>query len=153
MLSNSKSPGCRRSRTRGRTRSCASSKKSSAHDRDYVEKRTSKRCDRRLRGLTDGLDPFSAYLLAPQGKEYQHEGQGRMTGMVIGQYSGFAYVIAVIQIRPPIQAGIRGGDVIEYIDGHATATSTLRRALARYGLPGTNIEVSLINRRSDKLSK
>src|SRR5262249_56986138 len=41
------------------------------------------------------------------------------TGMVIGQYSGFAYVIAVVPGSPAEKAGIKIGDVIEYVDTHA----------------------------------
>jgi len=106
-----------------------------------------------LRGLTDGLDPFSAYLLPPQVKEYQ---AGKMntdvTGMVIGQYSGFAYVIAVVPSSPADKSGIRVGDVIEYIDGHATRDLDLfdvRSLLA--GTPGSSVELALINRKAEKI--
>ncbi len=106
-----------------------------------------------LRGLTDGLDPFSAYLLPPQVKEYQ---AGKMnndvTGMVIGQYSGFAYVIAVVPTSPADKAGIRVGDVIEYIDGHATRDLDLfdvRSLLA--GTSGSSVELALINRKTEKI--
>lgn len=106
-----------------------------------------------LRGLTDGLDPFSAYLLPAQVKEYQ---SGKLntdlTGMVIGQYSGFAYVIAVVPSSPADKAGIRVGDVIEYIDGHATRDLDLFdvRSLLT-GTPGSSVELSLINRKTDKI--
>ena len=106
-----------------------------------------------LRGLTDGLDPFSAYLLPPQVKEYQ---SGKMnndvTGIVIGQYSFFAYVIAVVPNSPADKAGIRVGDVIEYIDGHATRDLDLydvRSLLA--GTPGSSVELALINRKTEKI--
>lgn len=106
-----------------------------------------------LRGLTDGLDPFSAYLLAPQVKEYQ---AGKMntdvTGMVIGQYSGFAYVIAVVPTSPADKAGVRVGDVIEYIDGHATRDLDLfdvRSLLS--GASGSTVELALINRKTEKI--
>lgn len=106
-----------------------------------------------LRGLTDGLDPFSAYLLPPQVKEYQ---SGKLnvdvTGMVIGQYSGFAYVIAVVPGSPAEKAGVRVGDVIEYIDGHATRDLDLYdvRSLLS-GTPGSSVELALINRKTDKI--
>ncbi|HEX9001462.1 MAG TPA: S41 family peptidase [Blastocatellia bacterium] len=106
-----------------------------------------------LRGLTDGLDPFSAYLLPAQVKEYQ---SGKLntdlTGMVIGQYSGFAYVIAVVPSSPADKAGIRVGDVIEYIDGHATRDLDLFdvRSLLT-GAPGSSVELALINRKTDKI--
>src|SRR5436190_5103765 len=106
-----------------------------------------------LRGLTDGLDPFSAYLLPAQVKEYQ---SGKLntdlTGMVIGQYSGFAYVIAVVPTSPADKAGIRVGDVIEYIDGHATRDLDLFdvRSLLT-GAPGSTVELALINRKTEKI--
>lgn len=107
-----------------------------------------------LRGLTDGLDPFSAYLLPPQVKEYQSgKLNNDVTGMVIGQYSGFAYVIAVVPNSPSDKAGIRVGDVIEYIDGHATRDLDLFdvRSLLAGGVPGSSVELTLINRKTDKI--
>src|SRR5438034_2364626 len=54
-----------------------------------------------LRGLTEGLDPYSAYLLPPQVKEYQqHHGNGDMTGLVLSQVRGFAYVVATVPGSP-----------------------------------------------------
>lgn len=106
-----------------------------------------------LRGLTDGLDPFSAYLLPTQVKEYQSgKLNNDLTGMVIGQYSGFAYVIAVVPSSPAEKAGIRVGDVIEYIDGHATRDLDLFdvRSLLT-GTPGSSVELALINRKTEKI--
>jgi carboxyl-terminal processing protease len=106
-----------------------------------------------LRGLTDGLDPYSAYLLAPQVKDYQaNKERGDTTGMVIAQNSGFAYVIAVVPNSPADKVGIRVGDVIEYIDGHATRDLDLYDVkLLLMGAPGSTVELSLINRRTDKI--
>ncbi len=121
---------------------------------DYVEKPDLEKVRiGALRGLTDGLDPYSAYLLPPQVKEYQtNKGKTDMTGMVIGQYSGFAYVIAVIPSSPAEKAGIKVGDVIEYIDGHATRDLDLydvKSLLA--GDPGSSVELTLINRKPEKI--
>ncbi len=121
---------------------------------DYVEKPDLEKVRvGALRGLTDSLDPYSAYLLPQQVKDYQSgKHNADMTGMVIGQYSGFAYVIAIVPNSPAEKAGIRVGDVIEYIDGHATRDLDLydvKSLLA--GQPGTAVELSLINRKTDKL--
>lgn len=121
---------------------------------DYVEKPDLEKVRvGALRGLTDSLDPYSAYLLPQQVKDYQAgKHNSDVTGMVVGQYSGFAYVIAVVPASPAEKAGIRVGDVIEYIDGHATRDLDLydvKSLLA--GQPGTSVELSLINRKTDKL--
>lgn len=106
-----------------------------------------------LRGLTDGLDPYSAYLLPPQVNEYRaNKTKVDVTGLVIGQYADFAYVIAVVPNSPADKAGLRVGDVIEYIDGHATRDLDLYdvRSLLS-GAPGTTVELSLINRKTEKI--
>lgn len=122
--------------------------------KDYVEKPDLEKVRvGALRGLTDSLDPYSAYLLPPQVKEYKAgKDKGDVTGLVVGQYSGFAYVIAVVPGSPAEKAGIRVGDVIEYIDGHATNDLDLYdvRSLLT-GDPGTSVELTLINRKSDKI--
>ena len=121
---------------------------------DYVEKPDLEKVRvGALRGLTDALDPHSAYLLPPQVKEYQQgKDQPDMTGLVIGQYSEFAYVIAVVPGSAGEKAGIRVGDIIEYLDGHATRDLDLYdvKSLLR-GAPGSSIEMTLLNRRSEKL--
>jgi carboxyl-terminal processing protease len=121
---------------------------------DYVEKPDLEKVRiGALRGLTDGLDPYSAYLLPPQVKDYQaNKDKGDTTGMVIGQYSGFAYVIAIVPGSPSDKAGIRVGDVIEYIDGHATRDLDLYDVkLLLMGTPGSSVELTLINRRTEKI--
>jgi carboxyl-terminal processing protease len=121
---------------------------------DYVEKPDLEKVRiGALRGLTDGLDPYSAYLLAPQVKDYQaNKDKGDTTGMVVGQYSGFAYVIAIVPGSPADKAGIRVGDVIEYIDGHATRDLDLYEVkLLLMGAPGSSVDLTLINRRTEKI--
>lgn len=121
---------------------------------DYVEKPDLEKVRvGALRGLTDGLDPYSAYLLPPQVKEYQsNKTKLDTTGMVVGQYSGFAYVIAVIPNSPSEKAGIKVGDVIEYIDGHATRDLDLYDVKSLLsGDPGSSVELTLINRKPEKI--
>lgn len=125
--------------------------------RDYVEKPDLEKVRiGALRGLTDGLDPYSAYLLPPQVKEYQsnqvNKDKAETTGMVIGQNSGFAYVIAVVGNSPADKAGIRVGDVLEYIDGHATRDLDLYDVKSLLmGPSGSSVEISVINRKTEKI--
>lgn len=121
---------------------------------DYVEKPNLEKVRvGALRGLADGLDPYSAYLLPPQVAEFQNSRvKGDTTGLVIGQYSGFAYVIAVVPSSPAERTGLRVGDVIEYINGQATRDLGLYDVQTLLSGPaGTPIELSLINRKAGKL--
>ncbi|MFM8394818.1 MAG: S41 family peptidase, partial [Acidobacteriota bacterium] len=121
---------------------------------DYVEKPNLEKVRvGALRGLADGLDPYSAYLLPTQVTEYlANKEKGDTTGLVIGQYSGFAYVIAIVPGSPAEKAGLRVGDVIEYINGQATRDLGLYDVKSLLlGPVGTPIELSLINRKAGKL--
>ncbi|MEW6127058.1 MAG: S41 family peptidase [Acidobacteriota bacterium] len=68
-----------------------------------------------LRGLAEGLDPYSAYLTPEQAKQYNPKGQPGETGMIVSKVAGFAYVVAVLKGSPAEQVGIKDGDFIEYI--------------------------------------
>jgi carboxyl-terminal processing protease len=121
---------------------------------DYVEKPDLEKVRvGALRGLTDGLDPYSAYLLPPQVKKYQsNKVVPDTTGMVVGQNSGFAYVIAVIPGSPAEKATIKVGDVIEYIDGHATRDLDLYDVKSLLsGDPGSSVELTLFFRKPEKI--
>ena len=121
---------------------------------DYVEKPDLEKVRvGALRGLTEGLDPYSAYLLPQQVKLYQsNKVMPDTTGMVIGQYSGFAYVIAVVPGSPAEKAGVKIGDVIEYVDTHATRDLDLYDVKSLLsGSPGSAVELTLINRKTEKI--
>ena len=121
---------------------------------DYVEKPDLEKVRvGALRGLTEGLDPYSAYLLPQQVKDYQsNKDKVDATGMVIGQYSEFAYVIAVVPGSPADKAGVKVGDVIEYIDNHATRDLDLYDVkLLLAGAPGSTVELTVINRKTEKI--
>jgi carboxyl-terminal processing protease len=80
-----------------------------------------------LRGLAGGLDPYSSFLTADQVKEYQSgKAQGRSSiGAEFSQVSGYLYVVSVVKGSPADAAGLKAGDVIEYIDGKATRDISL----------------------------
>src|SRR5215468_3673495 len=121
---------------------------------DYVEKPDLEKVRvGALRGLTEGLDPYSAYLLPQQVKQYQsNKVTPDTTGMVIGQFQGFAYVIAVIPGSPAEKAGVKIGDVIEYVDTHSTRDLDLYDVKSLLsGAPGSTVELTLINRKAEKI--
>lgn len=80
-----------------------------------------------LRGLAYGLDPYSSYLTAEQVKDFQNKKQNTLAGIgaEFSQVSGYLYVISVIKGSPAEKAGLKGGDVIEYIETKATRDISL----------------------------
>src|SRR5215204_6605978 len=79
-----------------------------------------------LRGLAN-LDPYSSYLTADQVKDFQAKKQNTLTGIgaEFSQVSSYLYVIAVIKDSPADKAGLKAGDVIEYIENKATRDISL----------------------------
>lgn len=68
-----------------------------------------------LRGLAEGLDPYSAYLTPEQVKQYDPKANRAETGLLLSKVGGYAYTVAVLKGSPAEQAGIRSGDFIEYV--------------------------------------
>lgn len=81
-----------------------------------------------LRGLAYGLDPYSSYLTADQVKDFQAK---KTTNNLVGigaefsQVSSYLYVISVTKNSPAEKAGLKAGDVIEYIENKATRDISL----------------------------
>src|SRR5215471_11909965 len=80
-----------------------------------------------LRGLAYGLDPYSTYLTAEQVKDYNANAKSNQVGIgaELSQAQSFLYVVAPVKGSPADQAGVRAGDIIEYIDGKATRDISL----------------------------
>lgn len=80
-----------------------------------------------LRGLAYGLDPYSSYLTAEQVKDFQAKKQNNLVGIgaEFSQVSSYLYVISVIKGSPAEKAGLKSGDVVEYIETKATRDISL----------------------------
>lgn len=84
--------------------------------RDYVEQPDLEKVRiGSLRGLAEGLDPYSAYLTPEQVKQYDPKASRAETGMILSKVAGYAYVVAVLKGSPADQLGIKSGDFIEYV--------------------------------------
>jgi carboxyl-terminal processing protease len=84
--------------------------------RDYVEQPDLEKVRiGSLRGLAEGLDPYSAYLTPEQVKQYDPKASRAETGLVLSKVGGYAYVVAVLKSSPADQLGIKAGDFIEYV--------------------------------------
>jgi carboxyl-terminal processing protease len=80
-----------------------------------------------LRGLAGGLDPYSSYLTADQIKDYEANKTANKTGIgaEFSQISGYLYIISAVKGSPADKAGLKSGDVIEYIDNKASRDISL----------------------------
>jgi carboxyl-terminal processing protease len=80
-----------------------------------------------LRGLTNGLDPYSSYLTAEQVKDFQNAKTNNKVGIgaEFSQVSSYLYIVSVVKGSPADRAGLKAGDVIEYIGTKATRDISL----------------------------
>src|SRR5262252_8907056 len=100
-----------------------------------------------LRGLAYGLDPYSTYLTPEQVREYNQNTKDNQVGIgaELSQASSFLYVVAPVKGSPADKAGVRAGDVIEYIDGKATRDISLYDARQLLnGAPGTEVKLRVL---------
>src|SRR5436190_6045305 len=100
-----------------------------------------------LRGLAYGLDPYSTYLTAEEVKDYSRAEKGGRVGIgaELSQVASFLYIVAPVKGSPADQAGVRAGDIIEYIDGKATRDISLYDARQLLnGAAGTDVKLRIL---------
>src|SRR5215467_15450991 len=100
-----------------------------------------------LRGLAYGLDPYSTYLTPEQVADFRAEKKSTQVGIgaELSQYASYLYVVAPVKGSPADQAGIRAGDVIEYIDNKATRDISLYDARQLLnGAAGTEVKLRIL---------
>lgn len=115
---------------------------------DYVDEPNMQKVrDGALRGLAGGLDPYSSYLTAEQVKDFQAKKQNTLAGIgaEFSQVSQYLYVIAVVKDSPADKAGLKSGDVIEYIETKATRDISLYDArLMLLGASGSKVNLRVL---------
>ncbi len=100
-----------------------------------------------LRGLVGGLDPYSSYLTPEQVKSYRSNGSnpGVGIGAEFSSVSQYLYVISVVKGSNAEAAGLKAGDVIEYIESRATRDISLYDAKQMImGEPGTVVNLRVL---------
>lgn len=108
-----------------------------------------------LRGLAYGLDPYSTYLTPDQVKDYRATDKTNQVGLgaELSQVASFLYVVAPVKGSPADQAGVRAGDIIEYIDGKATRDVSLYDARQLLnGAPGSEVKLRILRAGSRPLT-
>jgi carboxyl-terminal processing protease len=108
-----------------------------------------------LRGLAYGLDPYSTYLTPEQVREYNAGNKENQTGIgaELSQVASYLYVIAPMKGSPADQAGLKAGDIIEYIDTKATRDISLYDAKQLLNGPaGSEIKLRVLRANSSPLT-
>jgi carboxyl-terminal processing protease len=109
-----------------------------------------------LRGLAYGLDPYSTYLTPEQVREFNATGNKDSQagiGAELSQYASYLYVIAPVKGSPADQAGIKAGDIIEYIDNKATRDISLYDAKQLLNGPaGTEVKLRVLRANASPLT-
>ncbi|HKP70558.1 MAG TPA: S41 family peptidase [Pyrinomonadaceae bacterium] len=80
-----------------------------------------------LRGLVGGLDPYSSYLTPQQVSEFNTSKNSNKVGIgaEFSQVSLYLYVVSVTKGSNAEKAGLKAGDVVEYIENKATRDISL----------------------------
>jgi carboxyl-terminal processing protease len=100
-----------------------------------------------LRGLVGGLDPYSSYLTAEQVKAYSAGATNGRAGIgaEFSQVSLYLYVVSVLKDSNADKAGLKAGDVVEYIENKATRDISLYDAKQMImGAPGTAVSLRVL---------
>jgi carboxyl-terminal processing protease len=108
-----------------------------------------------LRGLAYGLDPYSTYLTPEQVREYNAGAKDSQIGIgaELSQVASYLYVIAPIKGSPADVAGIKAGDIIEYIDNKATRDISLYDAKQLLnGAAGSEVKLRVLRANSSPLT-
>ena len=108
-----------------------------------------------LRGLAYGLDPYSTYLTPEQVKEYNGGNKDNLVGIgaELSQVASYLYVIAPMKGSPADQAGLKAGDIIEYIDNKATRDISLYDAKQILnGAAGSEVKLRVLRANSSPLT-
>lgn len=101
-----------------------------------------------LQGMIESLDAYSSYV---DGQTYRELGQPRgnaSPGLVLSKRFGYVYVVSVLEDSPAAAQGLRSGDLIESIEGEATASMSLWEAQQRLqGEAGSSVEARIVRAR------
>jgi carboxyl-terminal processing protease len=100
-----------------------------------------------LRGLVGGLDPYSSYLTPQQVTEFNANKTSNKVGIgaEFSQVSLYLYVVSVTKGSNAEKAGLKSGDVVEYIENKATRDISLYDARQMItGEPGSVVNLRIL---------
>lgn len=104
-------------------------------------------------GMSDALDPFSYYVPASSMAAYkaQQAAGAASPGIVFARRGGYPYVVAPLPGSPAEKAGVKGGDLIDAIDGKPVRNWPMWKIKAALeGPDGSSCELSLFRGGDEK---
>jgi carboxyl-terminal processing protease len=102
-----------------------------------------------IRGMLQGLDPYSDYLEPEAYRELKQDNGGRFggLGMEVGMEAGAVRVVSTFEDSPAFQAGLRPGDLITRLNEASVEGMTLDQAIQRVrGEPDTSIVLTVLRK-------
>lgn len=124
---------------------------------NYVsEPSDNKLFDDALKGMVNGLDPYSEYFTAEDYKDFIVTTKGEFggVGMEISLDDGILTVVTPVEDSPAFRAGILPGDRILEIDGESTDGMNVSDSIKRVrGKPGTQVLLTVLHKGSVNTEK
>ena len=102
-----------------------------------------------IRGMIQGLDPYSDYLEPDAYRELKQDNSGRFggLGMEVGMEAGAVRIISTYEDSPAFLAGLRPGDLITRLNEASVEGMTLDQAIQRArGEPDTSIVLTVLRK-------
>ena len=102
-----------------------------------------------IRGIIQGLDPFSDYLEPDAYRELEQNNGGKYfgLGMEVGMEAGAVRVVSTFEDSPAFQAGLRPGDLITRLNEVSVEGLTLDQAIQRVrGDPDTSVALTVMRK-------
>ncbi|HYX21690.1 MAG TPA: S41 family peptidase [Thermoanaerobaculia bacterium] len=107
-------------------------------------------------GMSDALDPFSYYVPASSMAAYRAEqaAGAASTGVVFARRGGYPFVVAPLPGSPADKAGVKGGDLIDSIDGQTMRNAPMWKIKAALDGPeGSTCELAVFRGGDEKKLK
>ncbi len=104
-------------------------------------------------GMSDALDPFSYYIPASSMAAYKAElaAAAASPGIVFARRGGYPFVVAPLPGSPAEKAGVKGGDLIDSIDGKPMRNAAMWQIKAALdGAEGSSCELSVFRGGDEK---
>jgi carboxyl-terminal processing protease len=107
-------------------------------------------------GMSDALDPFSYYVPASSMAAYkaQQAAGAASPGVVFARRGGYPFVVAPLPGSPADKAGVKGGDLIDSIDGVTMRNAPMWKIKAALDGPeGSSCELGIFRGGDEKKLK